>query len=314
MAQVGEGWRGLPAASAGFRYCWHQRLTTQRPPQAALQNAAYCANTINTVLAQVLPQIRSQDPSVTSIAILEQKYPQFGKAYACKMYFGAGKTRANLCDATCFSTVGNSWCAAYLASTASDSSAAAQAAVCKAEFGPGKQYAKRCDAACGYGFCSPYKGATSVCNRKTTDYPFGARQPSADRACMPVTTAGGLHPKTHTCACHALLGFHVAGITNWTGNYRAFDEWDSLHGTSYCAAIIGTGTYSCATDMCTDRDSVCTSPALRNKCDGSCGFCSMPAAEASVANKTVVCYKALKPACAPPLRATVRLIARTTVV
>ena len=72
-----------------------------------MSDATYCAHTISTVLARVLPQIRAQDPSVTSLAILEQKYPQWGKAYACKMYFSAGKTRANLCDATCFSTVGN---------------------------------------------------------------------------------------------------------------------------------------------------------------------------------------------------------------
>ena len=60
---------------------------------------------------------------MTSIAIPEQKYPQFGnfgKAYACKkiIYFSAGKTRANLCDATCFSTVGNNWCNVYIAQQA----------------------------------------------------------------------------------------------------------------------------------------------------------------------------------------------------
>ena len=85
--------------------------TTRRQCRTPL--LVFCASTINILLGQVstqvLPQIRAEDPSVTSIAILEQKYPQFGKAYACKklMYFSAGKTRANLCDATCFSTVGN---------------------------------------------------------------------------------------------------------------------------------------------------------------------------------------------------------------
>ena len=132
--------------------------------------------------------------------------------------------------------------------------------ICERDFATGKKYAGRCDMHCGYGFCFPYQGSTISCDRTPASYPYG------------------------------LTKFNAAGSTT----KFMFDEWDAVHGLGYCAAVVGTGQYNCSTDLCTDRNKVCTNSAVRNMCDGTCDFCSLPAAVAANVTRTKKCYSGLK--------------------
>ena len=116
---------------------------------------------------------------------------------------------------------------------------------------------------CGYesyGFCFPYQGSIISCDRKPAFYPYG----------------------------FTLTKFNAAGSTEFM-----FDEWDTVHGLGYCAAVIGTDQYNCI-DLCTDRNKVCTNSAVRNMCDGTCDFCSLLAAVAANVTKTKKCHSGLK--------------------